>query len=315
MEANKSKYLALSLGVLIMFSAALFFLTREDERPEIDQNYFAIGDTEEINHIRLTSSTDTVDLAFDGSQWRVNGKWQADIQMIKVLMATLRQAVPHRPVALAQKDTVKKQLARTGTRVFIEEGEGPPISFMAGGSVNKNESWFLKEGDDQPYVMIIPGYRVYVAGILQMDASGWRNKRIFDFNWRNFKTLTSTYPQEPAAGFSIEMKQRYFGIVGMQQVDTTKLNDYLDAVSLLMAKRFLDSKLPGVEQLLTKTPLARVEIKDIADRTYSLELFLPEDADRVVYGRTSDGQIVAFEREEISSIVRRRTYFVSQNDH
>jgi hypothetical protein len=160
-------------------------------------------------------------------------------------------------------------------------------------------------------VVIIPGYRVYVSGILQLPEGGWRNKRIFEFNWRNFKSLEAVYPGERGQGFRIEMKKRYFGIDGMERVDTTKLNDYLDDVSLLLATRFVDPGDKIADSVMTKGPTARIAIQDIANRTYTLELFAPRKNDVEVYGRMADGQVVAIDRDAISAIARRRTYFVA----
>lgn len=310
MDDKRNKYLAASLGALIVLSVVLFLTTREEDRPVVDPTYFAVAETEKVDRVQLIRMHDTVDLSYDGTRWKVDGRWDADVQMIKVLMATLRQAEPHRPVAAAMTDTVRKQLAQRGTQVVISEGGMAQQKFLAGGNVGKSEAWFLRVGDDQPFVMIIPGYRVYVSGIFELKASGWRNKRIFDFNWRNFKSLTSVYPREPKEGFTVEMRQRYFGIRELEQADTTKLNDYLDAVSLLLARRFVEPGDATADSLMNTGSVASLEIRDIADRTFGLELFAPRKNDQEVYGRTSDGQVVTFEREDVMAIVRRRSYFI-----
>ncbi|MBL7852591.1 MAG: DUF4340 domain-containing protein [Cyclobacteriaceae bacterium] len=305
MDPRRNKWLAASLVALLLLSAGLAWISREEEKPVVERDAFAIIETEKVNRVTMARATDTVNLVYDGTRWTANGK-DADVQMVKVLMATLRQAEPHRPVAARVVDTVRAQLGRRGTRVTVQQNDGTTLSFTAGGNRGKTEAWFMKAGEPQPYIMIIPGYRVYVSGIFELDASGWRNKRIFDFNWRNFKSLTATYPKEPASGFTVEMKQRYFGIRGLDPVDTTKLNDYLDAVSLLMANRFVAGS--GTPEL--GEPVARIHILDIADRSYSLELFAPAGQDPEAFGRLADGQVVAFDRSDIAAIVRRKGWFV-----
>ncbi|MBL7846971.1 MAG: hypothetical protein JNL40_05850 [Cyclobacteriaceae bacterium] len=312
MNSQRNKFLALSLASLVILSAVLLTLSREEDRLEIDPSLFAIAETEKIDEVRFVRAGDTVDLSFDGTRWKVNHQWDADVQLIKVLMATLRQAQPHRPVASVLLDTVNDRLARKGTHVIVSAAGATQLDFIAGGNDSKSEAWFKKTGEEQPYSMIIPGYRVYVSGIFELGASGWRNKRIFDFNWRNFKSLTATYSREPKEGFSIEMKQRYFGIKGMEEADTTRLNDYLDAVSLLLAKRFVDRDHPKGDSLLRTGPVARLEIRDIADRIYGIELFAPGKEDSEVLGRLLDGQWVVFDRSEVPAIVRRRSFFLPE---
>lgn len=311
MQQQRNKYLAISALVLLASTVTLFLTSREERSPEIDHSYFSLKDTEQLDMLTLQSPQDTVVLTFEGSRWRVNDRWDADIQMIKVLMATLQQVEPHHTVSSSVMDTVLRQLQRRGTRVVAMQNGIEKMNFLAGGNLQKTESWFLKAGDASPYVVVIPGYRVYVSGIFQMEEVGWRNKRIFEFNWRNFKSLTASYPSEPKSGFTIEMRQRYFGIKEIPRVDTTKLNDYLDAVSLLVANRFVSGSADG---LLPQRPAVRIEILDIANRTYTLEMFTPEKDAAEVYGRMADGQVVAFDRSAIYAIARQRAYFVPTED-
>lgn len=309
MQSKRNKYLALSLTLLVLVSASLFIASREEARPVIDPEYFAIPDTEHIDRVQLLSPSDTVDLSFDGSRWKVNGNWDADAQMIKVLMAALRQVEPHRPVAMTMRESVVGRLKENGTQVTLTMAGRETVKFLAGGNSRQSESWFLKDGDDQPMIMIIPGYRVYVSGIFQMKKGDWRNKRIFEFNWRNFKSLSATYPTESNQNFTVELRGQELSMVGLPKVDTTKLTDYVDAVSLLQAKRFVDAgKGAGSPQVLVS-----IEIKDIGNRAYLLELFKPGDGDREIYGRMTGGQVVAFDRESIPSVIRRRTYFVPKD--
>lgn len=310
MIEKRNTYLGISAAVLLFVAIALFLMSWEENPPEIDPDYFGMTDTEQVDKLVLQSPYDTVVLTFEGSRWRVNGRWDADVQMIKVLMATLRQAIPYRMVSTSLMDTVVQQLEQRGTRVLIEEGGVVRMVFLAGGNSQKTESWFLKMGDTRPFVMVIPGYRVYVSGILQMDEGGWRDKRIFNFNWRNFKSLTASYPNEPAAGFTVEMKQRYFGIKDLTEVDTTKLNDYLDAVSLLAANHFVAGGSRAVDSVMIIAPLARIEIHDVASRTYSLDVFAGTKNEMAYYGRMEDGQIVVLDRRAIDEVAKRRIYFI-----
>lgn len=296
-----------ALGLLAC-SVVLFFVNREDSTPAVDAGLFAVEDTERVDQVQLIRKTDTVVLSFEGSRWKVNRRWDADAQMITVLMATLKQEVAHRPVSKARMDTVNAWLNGSGTRVLVSAGGEALMDFVAGGNAARSEAWFRKSGDALPYIVIIPGYRVFVSGIFGLRASEWRNKRIFDFNWRNFKTLSATYPGAPREDFVVEMKQKYFGIRGME-ADTSRLNDYLDAVSLLEARRFVDST--DASRAASGKPAARIEIRDIADRRYSLDVYLPAGNNPVAFGRLSDGQWIAFDRRDVSSLVRPRSFFTA----
>ncbi len=294
----------------MMSSCLIFFLNHKEAKTEIDQGIFKISQFEKIDQVILVSPMGKINLKYDGSRWRVNEKWDADPKMITLLFATLQQAAPKRPVASSMKDSVNQQLSMHGIQISLIENGNTKMNFLAGGNAIKTETWFQKEGDLQPYVMNIPGYRVYVAGVLELDENGWRSKRIFDFTWRNFKSLSSRYLKEPKQSFEIILKDRYFGIKDLAAVDTTRINDYLDAVSLLFASKFVSAGQPKMDSLVATEPAVRIEIKDIASRVYILELFTPRKGDNEVYGRLADGQIVALEKSKIAEIVRRRDYFL-----
>ncbi len=312
MQKNRNRYLLISLILLLSISGGLYVSASEEDKLDINRELFKVANTEKIDQVTLQSSGRTIKLKFENNQWKVNDQWNADARMIKVLFATLAQVEPKRPVATSIKDSVKSMLEKTGTHIILSSAGEKIGDFLAGGNVLKTETWFLKAGDSQPYSIIIPGYRVYVAGILELDESGWRNKRIFDFNWRNFRSLTSTYSKDVKENFEIEMKDHYFGVKDMAVVDTTKLNNYLDAVSLLFAERFITRDQSGVDSVISSVPSVRLEIKDIANRSYVLELFTPRRKDARIYGRLGDGQIVVLEKASAAGIVRSREYFKSR---
>ncbi len=307
-RSKRNQYLVISLAVLLLASAGIFFFTLEG-KSDINKDIFKIPDLEKIDAVTLVSSGDSITLQYDGTRWRVNSTWDADGQMIKVLFATLRQVEPRRPVSVAVRDSIRQRLEGQGVRVMLSEGGVVRTEFAVGGNDRKTETWFVKAGDQQPYVMSIPGYRVFVGGVFELDLSGWRNKRVFDFNWRNFRTLTATYPKEPKQGFEIAMNEGAFGILDLEATDTARLNTYLDEISLLFAMRFVDKGQPSVDSLVSVAPAARIEIRDIANRTYSLDLFTPRRNDPEVYGRLADGQLVSLEKSKVAEIVRRRDYF------
>lgn len=313
-RSSLNQYLVASLVVMSMVSVSLFFLSGESKQ-DIDKDLFKIPDLDKIDSVILASSRGTITLQYVGSHWRVNDSWDADSQMIKVLFATLSQVEPRRPVPVAQRDSIRLWLDKSGVRVILYEAGVERGAFVAGGNAPKTEAWFLKGGSSQPYVMTIPGYRVYVSGVFELDQSGWRNKRIFDFNWRNFKSLVATYQKDPKQGFVIGMTEGVFGIRDLVATDTARLNSYLDEVSLLFASSFIDKGRKSIDSLMATQPAARIEITDIANRSYSLDLFAPGKSANLVYGRLGDGQIVSLEKNKVAEIARKKDYFRQIQGH
>ena len=120
-------------------------------------------------------------------------------------------------------------------------------------------------------------------------------------------------PRDPSQNFEVSFKDQFFGISGISVVDTTKLNDYLDAVSLLNADQFIKPGFSDLYDSLLRTPASfRIEVKDIADKTYSLDIFPPVKNDPFVVGRLDESQSVLFNRNNILPIARKKNFFVSR---
>ncbi|MEK6780415.1 MAG: DUF4340 domain-containing protein [Bacteroidota bacterium] len=263
-----------------------------------------------INHVAMESVNGKVDLTFNGTRWMVNDKYEADRQLIKLLFAILEKTEPKRPVSTNQLDSVNYQLLKKGVDVNLFEDTHLVLSFRAGGNTQKTEAYFQRKDDGLPYVMTVPGYRLYISYLFELDENGWRDKRIFNFNWRNFKSLNMLLSDDPSQNFEVSFQDQFFGIKGIASVDTTKLSDYLDAVSLLAAEQFI---LPGFstlyDSLLKTNPAFHLEVKDISDKTYSLDLYAPMANDPNVLGRLNGNQPAIFTRSTILPIAKKRAFF------
>jgi hypothetical protein len=308
MQAERNKILTIMLVVLVTITAIILWFRSNPRRPEADRQLFSDYDVKAVDLVRLASSRDTVTLQFTGSRWTMDNQYLADPGMIEVLFATLLQAVPKRPVAVARQDSVAKMLKDRGTHITLSSSGAVVASFTAGGNSARTQAYFLRDDNAVPYLMTIPGYRVYVSGIFELAESGWRDKRIFAFNWRNFQRLEATFPATKDEDFSIALNDQFFTVQGMAAVDTSRLNDYLDDVSLLSADEYVA---PGKSlDSLTKTrPAMTIAVQDVGGRTYSLNLFPYTDKQGRVAGLVNGNQWAMFARDRVVSVSRPRRHF------
>ena len=311
MQEKRNKRLLVSFICITLLCIFFYFFGNTNNQIEVDTSLFKLEAGTNVNRVVLESSPGKVTLDFNGTRWSVNNRYEADRQLIKLLFATLEKAEPKRPVSNSQLNSVDSIISKSGVMVTLYEGENLIQSFRAGGNEQKTEAYFQESIGQPSYVMVIPGYRLYVSYILELNENGWRDKRVFNFNWRNFKSLNMIVPEDPTQNFEVSFKDQFFGIKGIAEVDTTKLNDYLDAVSLLSADQFIK---PGFsssyDSLLNTNASFRIEVRDIADKTYSLELFAPLKNDPKVVGRLDENQPVIFSRNNILPIARKRGFFV-----
>ena len=106
------------------------------------------------------------------------------------------------------------------------------------------------------------------------------------------------------------MKQNVLTLDGIPEPDTTKLLDYVDAISLLVGDQFIAPGYSAAYDSLSKTqPSFKIDIHDIAGRTYSLEVYPPLKNDQNILGKLEDEELILIKREKIIPLARKRDYF------
>ncbi len=308
--SHQEKYnrnLFISLLVLAVITGVYVGFSKRD-RSGVDSKTFKVEDLTTISEVMLERGEQKTTMNFDGVRWNVNGEL-ADRNLIDVLFATLQQAQPVRPVANTLLDSVSRELKSSAVRVTLRSEEKSVLTFLAGGNSRKSESYFQKEGEEAVYVMVIPGYRVYVSGIFELNMEGWKDRHVFQLNWRNFQGLQATFPQSPTDDFKVGFIENYFSIESMSAVDTTKLNDYLDAVSLLTVDEYLDDQETGA-QLKGTTAFLTIMVSDIGGNSYTLEVYNTGPISGKVYGLINQSQLAYFDRKQLEGILKPRDSFV-----
>ncbi len=272
----------------------------------VDADLFRVDQQNEVDRVQLVSATDSIELNFSGARWQVNQTFAADRRMIKVFFAALDQVRPVREVLGTEADSARQWLQQKGVAVSLFKNDQLVSTFRAGGNPAKTLAYF-RHADGSLYAIQIPGYRVYASGIFETELAQWRDKRLFDFNWQNFKSL-ALISRESAQNFEISFNGSAFGIAGME-TDTARLNSYLDDVSLMAADAFYQPGTSVQLDSLLQTPAAfEIQVQDVGSRTYRLEVFSPRAKTEAIAGRLN-GEPLLLSREKAAILAKKKSYF------
>ncbi len=309
MQKRKNIQLLVSLTVMVVLIIVLFIFNSSKNNSEVDKGIFQIANLDKIDHIVLQSSKEKIELRFDGTKWLVNGTHEADKQMITVLFAALKQVEAKRKVASSVQDSIKNEITKNGIKVSCFEGDALAKEFWSEGNQEKSETYF-QLSDGIPYLVTIPGYRVYVASVFEVPTSDWRDKQVFNFNWQNIKSLEVNFRADTKQSFKASFLGRYFSIEGIA-TDTTKLDRFMDALFQLRAEKILDStEVKNYQSPLTQTPLMEIKITDIGNQSYPLTIFPIEKGSDVIVGKVNE--VVLLNPMAIREIFRKKNYFIQK---
>ncbi|MBX2916110.1 MAG: DUF4340 domain-containing protein [Cyclobacteriaceae bacterium] len=308
MQEKQNIRLLIGLVISSLALIVVVYISARENFDVVDKQLFQVEDQTEINKVVIKPAQgEEVELDFEGGRWRVNNTYDADQQMIKILFATLLQTEPRRQVATTIQDSISNHIHTTGQAVELYANNNLVKTFWVGGNDRKTETWFQLP-NDVPYVVQVPGYRLYIASVFELTPSDWRDKRVFNFNWQNFKRLEMHFSKQSNQDFTVSLANQLFVINEVAVADTTKLSNYLESVFNLQANQFLTT--PGkYDSLLATTPAYSISVTDIANRVYQLEVFPQLKGEQVILGRVNEELPALFSKQQITPIERKRSYF------
>lgn len=307
MQEKKNKQRVVLLIVLIVMTAGALIMGSQSRNVSVDKTIFKKTEYDKVDKVRIVSADDTTELTFNGARWRVNGEY-ADRNLITVMFATLQQAEPKRNLPSSIRDSVANAMDRSGAKVTLYANNEEVQSFIAAGNENKTQSFFKEHNSKDVYVMTIPGYRVYVSGIFELNESGWRDKYLFgSFNWRNFKSLEAKFSDKPSENFLVEPQADNLIVIKGIQTDTAKLNAFMYDFSMIMVDEYagagkLADSLSQVKSFVTVT------LRDIGNHETTLSLF--RENGKTVPGLINGTQAVLFDTRQVAKILRPKSFFV-----
>ncbi|MEJ2004483.1 MAG: hypothetical protein P8X57_05850 [Cyclobacteriaceae bacterium] len=279
----------------------------------MDREKFSFDDPSLVDAVTLEHREAVDTLSFVNGLWRVNNTYKADPQRISVLFAILKQARVRRRAALSQIDSLSAWMDENSVRATFYEGNEPVITYEVAGNISNGLTYYREASGEPIYLMEIPGYRSYLAGIYELDEFGWRYPRVFDFNWSTLKDVEVDYPSEDARGFRVSFEDNFFQVEELPETDTTRIADFLDDLSLLYVNDYLFQEEVEQYDSLSDDLTARITVRDVGDNAYLMEVLeaLPGETEILVRLDSSDYALADF--EALRKILRPRRYFVKKD--
>ena len=307
-QQKKNIRLLITWLLLVAVTSFVYFSQGPSERVNVPRDLFSLTDPSVIDRIRLSSATAENTLKYSNTVWKVNDLYKADPQRVTVLFAILKQNRTRRKVAKNRQGTVDSLMASNGIDVVFYRGAEEVKKFRVASSEDGNLSYFQQRPGEN-YVVEIPGYRVNLAGIFELDENGWRDPLVFDINWANLQEVNLSYPGRAAGQFDVIYDGRSLQIRQLAEADTAKLTELLDKISLLHAREYLDAEEIEEYPGYPAPTQAIVTVRDITGNFYTVEFFEQGTDQQEILGRIDSTGYAVFEFNQVRRILRPKRYF------
>ena len=307
---KKNLKLTIILVVLVSISILIGLTVKKENRQSFDPLMFAIKDTTTIQTVLITSNS-TNEIRRNNGKWRLNDKFDADLNTVEVLKSILSQVKIKRPVAKMSKENIVADLQRTGKKVSIKYSDGSEFNFIAGGNSAKKDSYYLLE--DEAYLVEIPGYNNYISGIFELTENQWRDRVLFSSSWRSLQSLDIDYTRE-GEDLNIFFDQKFLAVKGVVKLDTTSLMDYMNQFQYFQINDFLEEGRYKKYDSLSKTePLALLSVRDI-DKSKNRELqIFPLMKGESFYLLTDEkDEMMVIDSKRMDNLLSKKDQFISK---
>jgi hypothetical protein len=310
-QAEKNKKFLGILAALLAVSAGLALLPSSGGGLSRNASRFQVADTASVIRIAMRSAgTDRI-LERQDHGWRINGKHDADPDMVRVLLSVIRHVSVSRKTGAAEAPEILNHFGQHSTTVTLTTKGNKQRIFEITGNANRTTTWIKDENSQEVFEAELPGYESYVAGIFEVTGADWRDRLLFSSTWRSLRSLEIQYPPEPAHNLRIEFDGSFFVIPGVTALDSAALLQYLDHYAFFQVDRFLDdsSGIP-VGDLTDGEPHVRITVEDIREKfSGKLELFGPVAAENAIAGRFNERDIVLINRRRADALIARKGDF------
>lgn len=272
-----------SLLIILLVLSGVFgiLLTRKGPTTslEVEEELFAIQDTAAIERIELQQPDGSIQvLERQRAGWQLNDAYQADEQLMQLLLSVVHNVEVKRPVARIQQEEIVEALQQKGIQVRVYDAGGLRKEFYTGGSPEQQLSYFMQ--NNQPYVMELPGYATYISGIFNLSEENLRDKTLISTNYLNLQRVLVDYPQQEDVLITFDGGR--LEVEGIQQPDSAQLLGFLSLFEDLQAVGYVNpQEYPELQRLLEQQPLAEITLTTLQH---------PQGKNLQLYGTTQDGR-------------------------
>ena len=284
------KRIGLLVLVVVLAVFTVWYLKRDDKYSTLGKdNDFAVKDTARISRIFLVDRNgQKADLVRKGRSWIINNKYKVNPYIMDVFMKTIYGLETQlRPPKNAVQTMVKDLAAQAvKTEIYNDDNELIRSYYVGGVTPDESGTYFIMEGEDQPFVVGVVGKDGGVKVSYFTDEEKWRDKTVFDLKVDEIKSVEVDYPKLKNKSFRLTKTATGYEVVPLnasapksnKPLKAFRVEQYLSGFKKQIASDLVNRS-QIKEQVIQNLPFASVTVEDIRGVKRNVKLFAMIDTD------------------------------------
>lgn len=300
-QKRKNIVYLIAIGLLILVSFGLSRIGKKDSI-SYEPTKFTLQENTVITTVVMDQGDEVNRLDYNENQWVVNDTYLLDQGMRDVFFAVISQVEVLRPVSELLNDSISNEILKNGISVKILNNSENVMSYIVLGDPKTQKTYFLDEESMNSFLVHLPGYKSYVAGIYEVKEMDWRDRFVWDVNWTSMKTLKIDYADPGVEDLVFIYDNEFVGIESLNELDTSKMLSYLENIAYLQASEFLTEEDIESYEIKDDLPDIVLSLSEIGDRNVEIRLYRISEKEWV--GQISDKEYAKFDQDEIEQLIQ-----------
>ncbi|MCF6359882.1 MAG: hypothetical protein L3J29_03875 [Cyclobacteriaceae bacterium] len=306
MQKQKNIRLLLILGGLLTLLTLIPFL-KDDSGLSIDKRQFTLDPQTVITDVILTSKESKNTLSYIQGKWQINDSYELDPNMRDVFFSVLSQMEIRKSLPQSQNDSLVQLIQLKGTEVKVLDNSELIKHYFIWGNADSQVSYIM-DTENNGYMVHIPGYRSFVAGIFQVPESDWRTRRTFTAQFLNLSSLKLKYPTD---SIEFRYKDGFFEITDVN-ADSTQLITSLENLLFLQTDQYLvpeEYAKYEVDSLIEQTPFVKIFTTTLVGMTETIKVFDTPNKQPYYLALATDSTYCLLNKKQLNQILVKKSNF------
>jgi hypothetical protein len=332
------------LAVAALAGIVIWLVTRDNEGTTLDKELrdFAVADTAAVTKIFFaTKQPKSLTLTRENTGWMVNGKYPVRHDAMRILLHTIHDLAVKEPVSRPAKESIIKQLATSGIKVEIYQGDKLVKVYFVGSETPDMLGTYMllrdvetDKNSSEPFIMELQGFNGYLTPRFSVEADDWRERSVFKYFAPNIRSIKVEHTSAP--GQSLEVRQtapsKGFGLFTLAgqplPFDTAQVKQYISYFNYIGHEGLASNLKPAQrDSILRSKPEHIITVTDAQGKVNRVAMYLkkndgmapndstaampvPYDPDRMYAYSSIDKEMVQVQYFVFGKLLQTPPYFV-----